>query len=84
MQNEEADALTNGDFRHFAAAKRIPVSLETLEFRVMNKLFAEGEEYERELAEQKAAQKAERLRHPGGRREGKVRPDQTLRKRNPW
>ena len=45
LQNEEADALTNSDFRHFSADKRIDVDLAALPFRVMNDLFAEGEAY---------------------------------------
>ena len=47
LENEEADALTNGEFHHFRAERRIPVDLEKLEF--INELFAEGEKYVKEL-----------------------------------
>ena len=49
LQNEEADALTNGDFQHFGPKLRIPVSLDQLQFRVVNELFEEGETYVAEL-----------------------------------
>ena len=58
LQNEEADALTNGDYRHFDEALRIPVDLEKLQFRVLNELFREGDEYVKELDALKAAEKA--------------------------
>ena len=57
LQNEEADALTNGDFRHFSEARRIPVNLEDLDFRVLNDLFKEGEEYSTELEALKLAER---------------------------
>ena len=42
LENEEADALTNFDFRHFDLANRIDVELERLEFGVMDSLFRVG------------------------------------------
>ena len=57
LQNEEADALTNGDYRHFDEALRVPVKLEELQFRVLNDLFREGDEYIQELEALKAADK---------------------------
>ena len=33
-QNEEADSLTNSDYRHFSPDKRIPVELEKMPFGV--------------------------------------------------
>ena len=84
LQKVETDALTNGDYRHLSAGKRIHVALEGLDFRVMSQLLAEGEEYERELEVLKAEQKACRQGRPGGTREGRVRKDQTLRVRDPW
>ena len=62
LQNEEADALTNGDFQHFDPKLRIPVSLDQLPFRVLNELFEEGETYVSELERLKVAEKAKRLR----------------------
>ena len=49
LQNEEADALTNSDFRHFDSAKRIPVDLSGLKFNVLNHLFDNGDAYLKEL-----------------------------------
>ena len=49
LQNEEADALTNSDFRHFDSAKRIPVTLEGLRFGVLDDLMREGLSYHDEV-----------------------------------
>ena len=38
LENEEADALTNWDFRHFDPARRLDVDLQKLEFGVLNEL----------------------------------------------
>ena len=54
LQNEEADALTNSDFRHFDVSKRIEVDLDKLGFVLMNDLFAVGDAYVAELAVLKA------------------------------
>ena len=40
LENEEADALTNMDFRHFSPGKRIPVCLETIKSRVLSDQWA--------------------------------------------
>jgi hypothetical protein len=56
LQNEEADALTNGEFHHFKAEHRIPVDLSKLGFIVMDELFREGESYVAELDELKKAE----------------------------
>ena len=57
-QNEEADALTNWDFRHFDPALRVEVDLERLQFNVMKDLFAAGDDYVAELADLKSKEKA--------------------------
>ena len=49
LQNEEADALTYSDFRHFDAAKRIAVDLSDLKFHVLNHVFDNGDNYLKEL-----------------------------------
>ena len=54
LQNEEADALTNSDFRHFDAAKRISVDLSDLRFNVLNHLFDYGDAYLKELESRKS------------------------------
>ena len=50
----------------------------------MDQLFSVSETYEKELALQKASQKEARQLDPNGKRERKVRKDQTLGKRCPW
>ena len=62
LQNEESDALTNGDFQLFDPKLRIPVSLDQLQFRVLNKIFEEGESHVAELECFKKAEKEKRLR----------------------
>ena len=54
MENEEADALTNFDFRHFSPEKRVKVDLADLNFAVLNDLFKAGSEYISRLEEEKA------------------------------
>ena len=61
MQNEEADDLTNSKFDKFCPEKRIPVDLENLEFGILHKLLAAGEDYHKEIEEAKATARAERL-----------------------
>ena len=62
LQNEEADALTNGDFQHFDPKLRIPVSFDQLQLRVLNELFEEGEAYVAELECFKKVEKEKQLR----------------------
>ena len=57
LQNQEADDLTNDEFRHFDAAKRIPVELKDLGFDLMNSLFEAGDDYEAELSRARARAK---------------------------
>ena len=45
LENEEADALTNFEFRHFDPALRVEVQLKDLKFAVLDDLFKEGEAY---------------------------------------
>ena len=83
LQNEEADALTNSDFRHFDAAKRVQVDLEELPFKILNDLFTEGEAYVAELEELKKREKRLEAPHavaPNGRK----RKAKALREKDPW
>ena len=82
-QNEEADALTNSDFRHFSADKRIDVDLSSLLFLLMNDLFEEGEAY---LAELEALKVQDRERRVLAKESaaGKRKKGQTLRDKDPW
>ena len=60
LQNEEADALTNSDFRHSSVARRIPVKLDELQFVVLNDLFPTGDAYITALEALKAQAKRTR------------------------
>ena len=84
LQNEEADALTNGDFHHFGPALRIAVDLDKLTFFVMSDLLAEGEAYVEELAALKVAEKAKKRTATADAPKGKTRKGPTLREREPW
>ena len=67
LQNQEADDITNDEFRHFNPKRRIPVRLEDLEFTVMNKLFAVGDDYLSRPEEARASEKRKReMRAAGG------------------
>ena len=85
LENEEADALTNLDFRHFKTENRVPVDLDKLGFRVLPMLFEEGENYMAELEEARKADKARALRGAaGGAREKRRKVGELLRERDPW
>jgi hypothetical protein len=84
LQNEEADALTNSDFRHFDPSKRIDVDLETLDFKILNKLFAVGDEYVEELAKLKEKDKLRRETSNAEAGQPKRRKSDALRERDPW
>ena len=85
MQNQEADGLTNYEFRHFDPAKRINIELADLSFTLMESLFRAGDEYEAELA--RAREKAKAARQAG--LEGKLRArggrkQRGLKESDPW
>ena len=83
LQNEEADALTNSDFRHFSTARRVPVKLEDLQFVVLNELFQTGDDYVSELAALKAqAKRARETSAPAVAKKSK-KPI-PLREKDPW
>ena len=84
LQNDEADALTNMDFRHFTPEKRIPVELDRLGFQVLPELFKAGDQYLEELANLKAASKEAELRGGPERAQKRLRGDLTLREKDPW
>jgi len=89
LQNDEADALTNSDFRHFDPKLRIPVDVDQLGFKVLPMLFEAGEQYVRDLEAKRNAikEKAEEDRKKGyARNEGKARKlgSESLRERDPW
>ena len=81
LENQEADDLTNLEFKSFSPEKRLDVDLDLLEFGVMRELFEAGDQYIAEVdrlkAETKAAEAAK-----GGKRK---RPaGESLRERDPW
>ena len=85
LQNQEADDLTNYEYRHFDPAKRINIELADLNFKLMNSLFRAGDEYEAELAKARARAKAAKDAGPvaklsalGGRKRG------GLKESDPW
>ena len=85
LQNEEADALTNWDFRHFDSERRIEVNLEDLRFNIMNDLFSAGDSYLMELEDLRAKGKvaaAAFSSEPGGKRRKKK--GAALKDRDPW
>ena len=55
LHNQEADDLTNDEFRRLDPAKRIKVNLKDLQFRVMDSLFEVGDSYIKECAGEKGA-----------------------------
>ena len=79
LENEEADALTNADFRHFDAKKRIEVDITNLGFKVLPMLFQVGEDYVADL-EHKKGQKSSQQ----GAGDKKRKIGQSLRERDPW
>ena len=89
LQNEEADALTNADYRHFSKAKRIHVDIDRLGFRLLPMLFEAGEAYVKELDDSRAAAKEkERLAKERGEAQAtgkkRKRAGDSLREKDPW
>ena len=79
LENQEADDLTNMDFKSFDPKLELKVGLEDLKFGVMQELFAEGDNYVLELA----ALKAEAAKDKGGTKKRKLAGD-SLRSKDPW
>ena len=77
LENEEADALTNFDFRHFKDESRIHVKLEDLKFAVLDDLFKTGEGYvaalEKLQAHTKALKEAEGHQAPARKKHKKLK-----------
>jgi len=85
LQNEEADALTNLDFRHFDLKKRIQVDVKKLDFHLLNDLLDVGDAYVKELQTQQDARKAEEISGGRtGRKRKRLAGGQSLRERDPW
>ena len=84
MQHEEVYALTNGDFRHFHPSLCIPVDLSTLPFKVLNEMFAVGEDYVKDLEEIRSKEKVRREAVGSNLVGVKTKKGQAMRDRNPW
>ena len=76
--------MTNSDFRHFDPARRIEVDLASLDFKVMNDLFAVGEEYIEELAKANDQEKKRKESTAAEAGRPRKRKTDTLREREPW
>ena len=74
LQNEEADALTNGDFSAFSLERRVVVEPETLAFRILPKLVEVAESLRNEIVARRAV----------GRPLGEVSKRRKLRETDPW
>ena len=81
LENQEADDLTNLEFKSFDPAKRLDVDLDTLDFGVLRELFAVGDSYLEEIEALKAAEKALKLGRVEKRRK---KAGDALRDRDPW
>ena len=84
LQNEEADALTNSDFRHFSAELRVPVKLEEMRFEVLDQLLETGEAYREEVEAARAQEKLRLAGLAGSAGHGRKRAGESLRERDPW
>ena len=83
LQNEEADALTNSDFRHFDMSRRIEVDLDKLGFILMNSLFSVGDAYVAELSDLKSKEKARKISNVSDP-DPKRKKSEALRETQPW
>ena len=85
LQNEEADALTNGEYHAFDPDRRVEVRLEDLNFGVLNELLATGESYVEEVEKAKAEARADRAQGQSRAPAMKARKKGSgLRETQPW
>ena len=80
LENEEADALTNSNVRHFRPEHRIEVDLETLPFGVLPRLLEYRESF---VAELEATKLAKAAGHDSTAKRRRLKGD-VLRGRQPW
>ena len=81
LENQEADDLTNLDFKAFDPTKRLDVDLDKLGFGVLNDLFALGDQYVLDLADLKAQAALAKESSSAKKRKPAGEP---LRARDPW
>ena len=87
MQNQEADDLTNVEFRQFDPKRRIHVELKSLGLGVMDALFGAGDDYMSDLEKARASEKRkEEVRKQSGGKcaERKAAKGSNLRETDPW
>ena len=84
LQNQEADDLTNDEFRHFDLAKRIPVDLKDLGFQIMTDLFGVGDAYVEALDKERAELKAKAQSRSVKTSEKESKRRRPLRESDPW
>ena len=81
LENQEADDLTNLDFKRFDMSERLDVELERLDFGVLPYLFGVGHEYIKELDVIRSQAKAQKEERQGRNRK---LAGESLRERDPW
>ena len=81
MENQEADDLTNMEFKSFDTSKRLDVRLEDLEFGVLRQLFDVGDQYLAELEAMRIQAKQAKEAKVGRK---KRLAGESLRERDPW
>ena len=78
-QNEEADALTNGDYAQFRPANRVSVTIEDVKWLVLPKLMAVASDIFAEVQKRKAAKDHSPQQAPPAKK-----AKGGLRQRDPW
>ena len=81
MENQEADDLTNLEYKSFDESRRLNVELERLNFGVLTELFNVGDAYLEELETLKAQAKTREVKADQKKRK---KAGESLRERDPW
>ena len=87
MPNQEADDLSNAEYRHFDPRKRIEVKVQDLGFKIMDSLFEAGDAFIAELERNRASEKRKKeARLAKGREAGARRgkKERSMREEDPW
>ena len=77
-QNEEADALTNGEFAQFDLVRRIEVDVGKVVWLILPRMLEVSENIYGEVQRKKAERGRSPARAPAGK------PSKGLRQRDPW
>ena len=83
LQNEETNALTNGDMRHFSENLEVKVDLDKLKFGVLERLLQVCEAYFLEVEAARSKEKVRKAQGLGGDSGKRLKGD-ALRDRDPW